>query len=95
MRIGGGRLVIEWERWRVGPYKGGERCWQVSHSLEDGKWSDGERFYDSLAGALRYVAECALREGADVGDLRVAIAEYERIRGSIDRLAEQMGDGGR
>ena len=75
-------MTIEVCGWRLEPNQSnGQRCWSLYH----GKSTRAERFYDTLGRALRFVAECALRnDEPGVGDLRDALDRYEAIAGRIE-----------
>ena len=79
-------MTIEVCGWRLEPYQqSGRRCWQLFH----GRSTRAERYYDTLGGALRFVAEYALRnDEPGVCDLREAIDRYELI---AERIESAMG----
>lgn len=79
-------MTIEVCGWRLEPYQqSGRRCWQLFH----GGARRAERYYDTLGGALRFVAEYALRnDEPGVCGLREALDRYEAIAGRIEDALE-------
>ena len=84
-------------RWKL--YQLDDQSWELCRMRDDGRWKPLGRFYqyNTFHLAIRYAADCELKERAygEEMELMDALHEYERIVGAMasDVIAAVTGGG--